>query len=301
MSKFGGNVYTTLVVAYDGDTSRSAGSSYSGRGWCEFPTRSIQEGARRWLVRSIGMKIGVEVEYWVVDETGRLCTGRDLLGAHEHVVPEFVESSVEIQTSPLDDESAIRRELQQTLRTVLAAAEARGKHLVPLGTPLTAEPMSVTSKRGEILERIYGNRLDHAKHCAGTHLHFDKGTVTHQLNLLTALDPALSLLSSSPYYDGERVASSARASVYRCKSDPEMAPYRDLWRYTTSVEEWNQRSRPDTVPSERWRPNEESLSKRSMRGLLPNIRSRPRFDCGGAVQPSSGEPPTRRFQARSFS
>lgn len=122
------------------------------------------------------MKIGVEIEYWVVDETGRICTGQDLLDVHKYVVPEFVGPLIEIQTSPLDDGLAIRRELQQTLRTVLGAAEARGKHLVPLGTPLTSKSMSVTSKRGELLEQIYGNRLEYAKHCAGTHIHFDKGT-----------------------------------------------------------------------------------------------------------------------------
>jgi hypothetical protein len=52
------------------------------------------------------MKVGVEAEYWVVDETGALCDGRELLDAHEHVEPEFISSLIEIKTPPVETESS---------------------------------------------------------------------------------------------------------------------------------------------------------------------------------------------------
>lgn len=187
------------------------------------------------------MKVGLEVEYWVIDEKGRLCSGADIVDSHDAVVPEFVDPLIEIQTSPYKDLAALRCDLQQTLRFVCTDAVARRKRLVPLGTPLTTTTIPVVSPRGRLLEQIYGNRLDYAKHCAGTHVHFDTGNVVDQLNLLTALDPAIALVNSSPFYDGKSLAQSSRAQTYRCASDPEMAPYRNLWQYTSSVDEWEQR------------------------------------------------------------
>jgi gamma-glutamyl:cysteine ligase YbdK (ATP-grasp superfamily) len=187
------------------------------------------------------MKVGVEVEYWVVDETGRLCSGAEIVDRHDGVVPEFIDPLIEIQTAPHEDVTALRRDLFQTLRAVWADAAAQGKHLVPLGTPLTTTAMSAVSSRGRLLEQIYGERLTAAKHCAGTHIHFDTENVADQLNLLIALDPAIALVNSSPYYAGTHLGQSSRAKMYRCTGDSEMAPYRDLWQYTDSVEEWTQR------------------------------------------------------------
>jgi hypothetical protein len=187
------------------------------------------------------MKVGIEVEYWVVDETGRLCSGAEIVDSHESVVPEFIESLIEIQTVTHEDITVLRRDFSQTLRAVRADAAAQGKYLVPLGTPLTTTTMPAVSSRGRLLERIYGERLTAAKHCAGTHVHFDTENAADQLNLLTALDPAIALVNSSPYYAGTPLAQSSRAQTYRCADDSEMAPYRDLWPYTDSVEEWTQR------------------------------------------------------------
>ena len=189
----------------------------------------------------ICMKIGVELEYWVVDESGRLAPAGELLDAHECVTHEFVDSLLEIQIPPVETAEALRKEMHRILSVVLEAANQQGKHLVPLGTPLTAHGLPIITERGHLLKRLYGDELTYAKHCAGTHVHFDKGHVTDQLNLLTALDPALALVNSSPYYDGERVASSARASVYRLGAHSQFSRYRDLWAYVDDTAEWNAR------------------------------------------------------------
>lgn len=187
------------------------------------------------------MRTGIEIEFWVVDEQGRLCDGNELTDAHERVEPEFVGPLVEVKTEPHEREHALRRDLRETLVTVIRAAESVGKRLVPLGTPLTAADVPATGERGRLFERIYGDGVQSAKNCAGTHIHFEKKNVTRQLNLLTALDPALALVNSSPYYLGERKQASSRAAAYRTKCGAEFEQFCALMTYTGSVEEWQER------------------------------------------------------------
>lgn len=188
------------------------------------------------------MKIGVEAEYWVVDESGELATETDeLFDASEYVVPEFVTPLIEIQTPPVSSPEELRLELGSILRTVTDAAEDRGQSLVPLGTPLTRESFDITSERGRLLESMYGDDMEYAMNCAGTHAHFDKGNVVRQMNLLTALDPALALVCSSPYINGNRLACSSRAAVYRYESHETFARYRDLWEYVENEAQWEER------------------------------------------------------------
>ncbi|WP_122088026.1 glutamate-cysteine ligase family protein [Halalkalicoccus subterraneus] len=188
-----------------------------------------------------GMAVGMEIEYWVVDSDGRLCAGEEVVAAHDRICHEFVAPMVEFETPPREDLDEVRRDLREVLEVGLAAADGAEKHLVPLGTPLVSETMPAISDRGRLLERLYGEGLEYAKHCAGTHVHFDKRAVPDQLNLLTALDPVLALVASSPYYDGRRLAHSSRAYVYRYETGREFSRYRDLWEYTESMNQWNAR------------------------------------------------------------
>lgn len=184
---------------------------------------------------------GVELELWVVDENGCLCDGRRLADAHERIEPEFVAPLLEVRTEPQSSEVALRRDLEDVLGTAIRAARAADKRLVPLGTPLTEVDDAAPSERGRLFEEIYGDGVRAAKNCAGTHLHFERTETRRQLNLLTALDPALALVSSSPYYCGERTRRSARAHAYRRDCGTAFAPYCDLWSYVDSVAEWEDR------------------------------------------------------------
>ena len=187
------------------------------------------------------MTIGLEMEFWVVDESGWLCDGHDLTSVHDDAIPEFVESLVEVRTPPEDTVAGIADRLRDVLERLLEEAAETDRRLVPLGTPLSENPSAIPSERGKILERIYGDGLEVAKNCAGTHVHFEKGNVARQLNLLTALDPALALTCSSPYYRGERLASSSRAYAYRYKAGYNFGKFRALWEYTDDVDEWEGR------------------------------------------------------------
>lgn len=187
------------------------------------------------------MTIGLEMEFWVVDESGRLCDGHDLTTVHDNAVPEFVESLVEVSTPPGDTVVNIAASLQDVLSRLLEEAAETDRKLVPLGTPLSENPSSIPSERGKVLEQIYGDGFEVAKNCAGTHVYFEKGNVAQQLNLLTALDPALALTCSSPYYKGERLASSSRAYAYRYMAGHDFGKFRTLWEYTDDVAEWEER------------------------------------------------------------
>lgn len=184
---------------------------------------------------------GIELELWVVDENGCLCDGRQIADAHERIEPEFVASLLEVQTAPQPSTSALRRDFQDVLGTAIRAARASSQRLVPLGTPLTECSDVACTERGELFERIYGDGVRAAKNCAGTHLHFERAETCRQLNLLTALDPALALVSSAPYYCGERGRRSARAHAYRRECGTAFAPFCDLWSYADSVREWEDR------------------------------------------------------------
>ncbi|WP_336023310.1 glutamate-cysteine ligase family protein [Halobellus salinisoli] len=187
------------------------------------------------------LSTGVEVELWVVDEIGRLCDGTDITDAHRRIEPEFIDPLIEVKTEPHTSELDLRRDLRSTLRTGIRAAKAVGKRLVPLGTPLTASDAEANCDRGRIFETVYGSGVQSAKNCAGTHIHFEQEAVVDQLNLLTALDPALALVSSSPYYIGERGANSSRALAYRTGCGDEFRCFTELWDYADSLEEWRER------------------------------------------------------------
>ncbi|WP_336343791.1 hypothetical protein [Halalkalicoccus ordinarius] len=120
------------------------------------------------------MRIGTEVEYWVVDREGRLAPDDEVVDTHECVVPEFVDSLVEIVLPPVTTPAALERTFEEVLTAALDAASAAGVRLVPLGTPLLEESAPIRSERGRILERLHGDRLRFAKNCAGTHVHFDR-------------------------------------------------------------------------------------------------------------------------------
>ncbi|WP_440770057.1 glutamate-cysteine ligase family protein [Natronorubrum sp. DTA28] len=177
------------------------------------------------------MKLGLEVEYWVIDEKGDLTSGDPLVQAHECVVPEFVDSLIEVVLPPMESRVALEIAFIDVLNTVLDVATAHGKQLVPLGTPLLEESPAVRSKRGATLERIYGDDLRFAKNVAGMHVHFDQTNSIAQANLLTALDPALALVASSPYYGGQRTATAARAAAYRRGMDDRFHRFRELQPY----------------------------------------------------------------------
>jgi hypothetical protein len=183
----------------------------------------------------------VEIEYWVIDEDGRLTPPGPLVDAAPGVEREFVEPLLEIKTSPCETTAALREQLHDRLGRVLAVADDEGKGLVPLGTPLCAGSIQdLAHERTRIQDRVVGDEFECVRHCAGTHIHVEQlpGREIDQLNLLTAVDPALALVSSSPYFQGSRLAASARSEIYRWRAYDSLPEQGRLWSYAEDTEEW---------------------------------------------------------------
>jgi gamma-glutamyl:cysteine ligase YbdK (ATP-grasp superfamily) len=188
------------------------------------------------------MKKSIEVEYWVIDREGGLVEPDALLEGSEQRDEEFVEPMFELKTTPCETTAELRTEFVERLESTLADAADLGRGLVPLGTPIDGGTIRQRSdERSEIQRRVLGEDFEYAKHCAGTHVHFEQRNAAEQLNALIALDPALALVNSSPYYRGRRAAVGARAYLYRKKCYERFPKHGQLWHYVESVEEWNDR------------------------------------------------------------
>ncbi|TYT63967.1 glutamate-cysteine ligase family protein [Natrialba swarupiae] len=189
------------------------------------------------------MNTSLEVEYWVVDDEGDLCSPDTLLDVAEWIDPEFVEPMIEIKTSPCGSMAELREEFTERIRTVVDAAYDQEKRLVPLSTPLYATPSEIPyrEKRGTELQRqIVGPTFDDARVCAGTHVHFEQSNVADQLNAVTAIDPAFALVNSASHYRGEHLLECARPYLYRRSCYGPCPDQGQLWSYVDSVAEWDQ-------------------------------------------------------------
>ena len=80
----------------------------------------------------------VEVEYWVVDEGGRLTAPGDLVDAAPGVEREFVEPLLEIKTTPCESTEQLREELFGRISRVLERAETAERAPCPPSPPAPA-------------------------------------------------------------------------------------------------------------------------------------------------------------------
>ncbi|MFC6862107.1 glutamate-cysteine ligase family protein [Halomicroarcula sp. GCM10025817] len=192
---------------------------------------------------STTIRRSIEVEYWVVDETGRLVEP-DGLTDFPGVEREFVEPLLEIKTTPCETSEELRTELLERITRVVNRGKDIGKRLVPLATPIhEPEIGEIPSDRTRIQNDVVGENFEYVRHCAGTHIHVEQqpGRSIEQLNTLVALDPALALVNSSPYYEGRSVAVGGRSWLYRWMAYADLAHQGRLWRYVDSHDEWNRR------------------------------------------------------------
>lgn len=186
----------------------------------------------------------VEVEYWVTDDEGRLTQPGELVSASPGAEREFVRPLLEIKTTPCRSTAELRSELFERVGDVLRRADEVGKRLVPLATPATPDEIEeLDSDRTRIQNRVVGRDFRYVRHCAGTHVHVEQqpGRVAEQINAFIALDPALALVNSSPYFEDTRLTDGARSELYRRRAYETVPHQGRLWRYIDDTAEWNRR------------------------------------------------------------
>jgi glutamate---cysteine ligase / carboxylate-amine ligase len=187
---------------------------------------------------------GIEVEYWVIDDEGRLVEPGGLVEASAGVEREFVEPLLEIKTTPCETTAELRDELFTRIANVLREADNLDKGFVPLATTVnTGQIRELPSERTRIQNRVVGKDFEYVRHCAGTHVHIEQQPEREidQLNTLIALDPALALVNSSPYFRGQRLADGARSKLYRWTAYDNLPHQGRLWPYADDTAEWTRR------------------------------------------------------------
>jgi gamma-glutamyl:cysteine ligase YbdK (ATP-grasp superfamily) len=195
-------------------------------------------------------RIGLEQEFFLVDETGDLSNRADefLQGCHlmagatglstQYFVPEFVKCMVEINTPPAYTGTELATEYLKNLKLALAVARQMNLRLYPLSSyPLHIMPVMRDKPNYHIQARTVGyDRFLHAGKCTGTHLHLEvaPGVIDPRVaisynstaaereellniyNLATAFDSALiSLGRACPFYEGEAIGLAAHTIRYR--------------------------------------------------------------------------------------
>jgi gamma-glutamyl:cysteine ligase YbdK (ATP-grasp superfamily) len=195
-------------------------------------------------------RIGLEQEFFLVEQTGVLCDLADLFlrrcreaaqaeGFDPRCFkPECVKSLVEITTPPSSDLANLAKNYLSNLNLALEVGAELGLELYPLATyPLPIRPMVRNDPGYRVQARTIGHdRFLHAGRCAGVHLHLElpAGIVWPDMktaldapvaaqeelldlyNLATALDPALvALTRACPFYEGRADAFAARTVHYR--------------------------------------------------------------------------------------
>lgn len=190
------------------------------------------------------MRRSIEVEYWVIDDEGRLTTPGALVDASPGAEREFVAPMLEVKTTPCTTTAELRNELLGRIRDVLLRADDLNKGLVPLATSLARNTIrELPSERTRIQNRAFGASFQHTRHCAGTHFHFEQkpGHAIDQLNTLIALDPALALVNSARHFRGEAIAPGARSELYRHRAYDGCSWQGRLWSYVTDRIDWTRR------------------------------------------------------------
>ena len=180
----------------------------------------------------------------MIDGEGRLVEPGELVDSTPGAEREFVEPLLEVKTTPCATTREVREELFDRLRAVLRRADELDMGLAPLGTTVDGETVEeLPNERTRIQNRAVGESFEYVRHCAGTHVHVEQrpGREVEQFNALVALDPALALVNSSPYFRGEYLAAGARSKLYRRLGYDGVPHQGRLWRYLEEADEWTRR------------------------------------------------------------
>ncbi|GAB3667045.1 glutamate--cysteine ligase [Halopiger thermotolerans] len=209
------------------------------------------------------MHTSLEVDYWTVDSDGDFAPAGPIADAADGIEsePRDPGSLLTVTTPPCESIAALRRAFVARLEAARSRAATAERRLVPLATPINGDPAVGRdgSERSRVRRAIAGTsggdtdstgidtdvdggletNGDRVPDCAGARIRVERTSPTDQLNALLALTPALALVNSTPYLDGDRVAAGARTHCYRERFGGSRGDR--LCRYVESTAEWRDR------------------------------------------------------------
>ncbi len=189
--------------------------------------------------------VGLEFETFILDSNGRVsefkvddlidvCLARELPAREESSM-----NMLEFGTSPYADLQRAFLEMVSTLSDVIKTARKLNCYVYPLANYIGEFQPKLRNTGWYVVKRqIVGtNRMLLAASCAGFHFHYslsgnifnevskflqiiphkdDRQVILNQHNALIAADPAfITILQSSPFFNGSYVAKDSRVVVYR--------------------------------------------------------------------------------------
>ena len=170
--------------------------------------------------------LGVEVELQILDpETRNLVAGAPAIleacGQDGNVKPELIQSTIELNTNVCDDVAAVRRELDERIRSLAAVCDRLGYELACAGT----HPFSKWGEQAITEKERYHTLVDRCQWPArrlmifGLHVHVgvesgEKAIAVFN-SLTTYLPHLLSLSASSPFFaDADTGLASCRVKIF---------------------------------------------------------------------------------------
>lgn len=192
-------------------------------------------------------KIGVEIEFHLIDEKGVISNSADLIlkefNNELNLIGELSKSMVEIKSDPVENLNVLSKNLSDILDKVRLIAKKNKLMLLPT-TPISNEYLQKrVGSRYETKNKILGNKKRALElNICGTHIHLDKfHDLKFQHNVMLALDPLFAFMSSSSFLNGKNSLNNYRNKVYRFDVFKKFPQYGGLHGYVSNVDELNDR------------------------------------------------------------
>ena len=186
-------------------------------------------------------RVGLEMEFQLVDPvTWDLVDGvmplLERFPGSRYVKAEFIQSSVEIASSPFADVASLGAEISGLVGDLDRSCRELGYRLCSVGThPFSLEPAAITPLARYLAIGKAGGYLGHEQICFATHVHVDVASGDEAVRLMTGLKPFLPLLiavsASSPFWRGEDTGFAAfRHRVLASRRTYGLPPDFTTWR-----------------------------------------------------------------------
>ncbi|MBW3020482.1 hypothetical protein KY334_04240, partial [Candidatus Woesearchaeota archaeon] len=162
----------------------------------------------------MGIKIGMELEFHLLDENGKVVNRAGDVLSHKYnggnIIKELSKSMVEVIAPPSDNLDLVKNNFKKELLNLKQITNDLNLYVMPsssIGNDVEIISNDSERERGMKKRLILGYYLrDLEHHICGTHIHVDRckdeQKLFNQYLLMQAMDPLFSLMSSTPFFMG---------------------------------------------------------------------------------------------------